>query len=308
MFLTTAALIAALGATPAAAQGGPDARAPQTDQTVPVARGARLTVDNFAGDVVIRAWERDAIRVQARHASRTRVSVRTSPTGIGITASGLQGPASAVDYEINVPVWIPIKVDGTYAFISVEGTESEVGAETVRGDIRIKGGAGLVSGKSIEGKVVVSGAKGRVTVSSVNQGVTITGATGDIVAETTNGAIMLSGIESEHADVGSVNGSITYDGTPAPHGRYRFSTHNGNIIVALPENSSAAFSVRTYNGNMSTNLPLQGSGDARRGRRVTYTLGAGSAEFELESFGGTIRLNRTGTLPPSKSKTKSKDR
>jgi hypothetical protein len=92
-----------------------------------------------------------------------------------------------------------------------------------------------------------------------------------------------------------VNGTITYEGTPVPRGRYRFSTHNGNIVVAVPETSSAAFTVRTYNGRVSTNLPLQGSGDPQRGRRTTYTLGGGGAEFELESFGGTIDLKRPGT-------------
>jgi DUF4097 and DUF4098 domain-containing protein YvlB len=299
MILTTVALVAALGASapPLQAQS---ARPPQTDQTVPVARGARLTVDNFAGEVVIRGWDRDSIRVRARHASRARVSIRTTPSEVAISASGTQGPAGSVDFEIDVPVWIPVKVGGTYAFISVEGTENEVGAETVRGDITIRGGGGIITGKSIDGDVTVAGAKGRITVSSVNQGITIEGVSGDVAAETTNGPIVLTKIQSESAEAGSVNGTITYEGTPAARGRYRFSTHNGDILVAVPESAGASFTVRTYNGRVSTNLTLHGGGDARRGRRVTYTLGNGGAEFELESFGGTIQLRRPGTLPVQK--------
>jgi DUF4097 and DUF4098 domain-containing protein YvlB len=298
MVLTTVVLVAALGAS--APLQGRSARPPQTDQTVPVTRGARLTVDNFAGEVVIRGSDRDSIRVQARHASRTRVSIRTTSSGIAISASGAQGPAGSADFEIDVPAWIPVKVGGTYAFISVEGTENEVGAETVRGDITIKGGGGIITGKSIDGDVTVAGAKGRITVSSVNQGITIDGVSGDVTAETTNGPIVLTRIQSESAEAGSVNGTITYEATPAARGRYRFSTHNGDILVAVPENAGASFTVRTYNGRVSTNLSLEGGGDVRRGRRVTYTLGNGSAEFELESFGGTIQLRRPGTLPVQK--------
>jgi hypothetical protein len=33
----------------------------------------------------------------------------------------------------------------------------------------------------------------------------------------------------------------------------------------------------------------------RRGRRVSFTLGAGSADVELESFGGEISVRRPGT-------------
>jgi hypothetical protein len=74
--------------------------------------------------------------------------------------------------------------------------------------------------------------------------------------------------------------------------------------MVVPENSNVTFSVRTYNGDFHTNLPLKTLGEIRRGRRVTYTLGSGSAEVELESFGGTIRVRRPGTTTPVKGKDK----
>lgn len=268
---------------------------PQTDQTVTVARGARLTVNNYAGEVIVKAWDRDAVRVQARHAaSKTRVSVRTVQGGIAVSASGASGPPS-VDYEINVPAWMPVKIDGHYAYIAVEGTQGEVTAETVRGDVAIKGGTTFVSAKSIEGGITVEGAKGRIIVSSVSQGISVTRSSGEIMAETVNGPIKLSGIEAEAVEAGTINGQLTYDGTPAPRGRYRFSTHNGNIVVAIPESANVTFTVRTYNGSLNTSLPAQRSGDVGRGRRATYTLGNGSADFEVESFGGTISLRKQGS-------------
>ena len=282
------------------APAGSAARAPQTDQTVAVSRGARLTIENMAGEVVVRAWNRDAVRVQARHSSRARVSVRTVASGVEITASGSYGPAGAVDYEISVPVWIPVKVDGTYAYISIEGTQNEISAESVRGDIVIKGGGTFVSGKSVEGEVVIEDARGRIAASSINQGISVSGASGDIAADTVNGPIKLTRIESASVDATTVNGHITYDGNAAPQGRYRFSTHNGNIVVAVPETAKATFVVRTYNGGVNANLPVEKSGELRRGRRATYTLGGGGAEFELESFGGTVHLRRTESAAKSK--------
>ena len=41
------------------------ALAQTTDQTVPVQKGTRLDINNFAGDVKIVAWDRDAVRVEA---------------------------------------------------------------------------------------------------------------------------------------------------------------------------------------------------------------------------------------------------
>jgi hypothetical protein len=274
-----------LGAQTAAAP-----KPPHTEETVPVTPGARLIVDNYVGEVMVRGWERDAVRVLARHAARTRVSVRTLPAGVRVSSSGSQGPA-AVDYEISVPRWMPVRIDGQFVDIGVAGTESEVAADTVRGDIAIAGALTFVSAKSVEGDVKVVGARGRTLVSSINQGVSVEDSSGDIVAGTVNGPIRLTNIGSANVDASTVNGHITYEGVAAPLGKYRFSSHNGNIAVTVPESSSATFAVRTYNGTTNTDLPVDRT-ETGRGRRATYTLGSGSAEFEVESFGGTIHLRR----------------
>ena len=300
MILVTAALILGLGAQQAV-EPERQSRAPQTDQTVPAARGTRLTVNNMAGEVNIRTWERDSLRVQATHSARTKVSIQTTPSGITLHASGSMGPAGAVDYTITAPAWMPIKVSGTYNFVSIEGAQSEVSADTVRGDIVVKGGTGFITAKSVEGEVILEGVRGKVTASSVNEGIRITASSGEISAETINGSIVMSRIDSKSVSASTVNGDITYDGSAVDGGRYSFTTHNGDITMAIPESSNATFSIRTYNGDFKPSLPVTGVGEARRGKRLTYVLGTGSAEVELESFGGTIRLRRPG-IPTAKEK------
>jgi DUF4097 and DUF4098 domain-containing protein YvlB len=287
---------------PPAPAGGQERsiRSSRTEQTVTVSRGARLAIDNHAGEVVIRTWDKDAVRVQARHTSRARINVRSTASGVSVSASGTRGPES-IEYELMIPGWMPAKVDGTYNYVMIEGAESEVSAETVRGDIVIKGGTGFVVAKSIEGEVIVDGARGRVTASSVNQGIRITGASGDIIAETTNGSISMTRMEAKSVDAGTVNGDIVYDGSVADDGRYSFATHNGDVTVGVPDTSSASFSIRTYNGSIRSSLPTKGPGEPYgRGKRVTYTLGNGGAQVEIESFKGTVRLRRAGATSTGK--------
>lgn len=272
---------------------------PQTDETIAVQRGARLVVNNFAGEVVVRGWEKDALRVVARHQSRTRVNIRPGNSGVSITSSGQMGPAS-VDYEISAPTWMAVRIEGTYNFVNVEGTQAEITANTVRGDVVIKGGSGVVTAKSVEGEVQVSGARGKVTASSVNEKVTITDTTGDISAESVNGNITMTGIDGKIVDATSVNGTIVYEGRLADAGHYSFSTHNGEVILGIPETANATFTFRTYQGSINTDFTLDGytPRDARRGRRVTGTLGNGSADVNLETFGGSIRLRKGSAARP----------
>jgi DUF4097 and DUF4098 domain-containing protein YvlB len=262
-----------------------------------VTRGTRLTVENYAGEVIIRAWNQDSLRVQARHSDRTQVTIRTSDAGMLVKAAARRGPSESVDYEISVPAWMPIRIDGHYNFSTIEGTQGEISVASVRGDIVIKGGTGAITGKSIEGQVTVENARGKVTVSSANESIKITATSGEISAETTNGDITLTRIDSASVDVATVNGDVVYDGNVAERGHYRLTTHNGDITMIVPENASATFSARTYNGDFSAStLPLKGPprSEVRSGKRALYTLGSGSAEVELESFGGAIRLRRAG--------------
>lgn len=286
-----------VAATLAAQPPARESRAPQTDQTVDVTQGARLVIDNFAGEVVVRTWERNAVRVQARHRERAKVSITPSATQVRIRSASED--AGSVDFEITAPAWMAMRVGGTYNFITVEGAQSEVVAETTRGDVMIKGGTGTITARSIQGRVIVEGARGRITATSVNEGIRISDVSGDITAETTNGDVRLTGVKSANVDVATINGDIVYDGPPAERGRYRFTTHNGSIIAYVPDTSNVTFVVRTYNGSFGSAIPLTGPPreEVRQGRRLTYTLGSGSAEMEMESFGGSIRVRRPGTAP-----------
>jgi hypothetical protein len=150
--VATAVLIGTLAA---AAPQARDARAPQTDQTVPVTRGTRLLVNNFAGEVVVRAWDKDSLRVQAHHSSRIHVSLRNGDGTLRVSSASSTGPEGSVDYEISAPAWMAVRVDGQYNFVTVEGSQGEVAINTVRGDIVVKGAGGAVTAKTIEGEVTI---------------------------------------------------------------------------------------------------------------------------------------------------------
>jgi DUF4097 and DUF4098 domain-containing protein YvlB len=268
--------------------------APKTDETVAVQRGSRLTVNNFAGEVIIHTWDKDSVHVVARHQSRTKVNIRPNAAGLSIEAVGTMGPQSSVDYDITAPAWMPIKVEGTFNFVTMEGVQGEVFANTVRGDIVIKGGTGTITAKSVEGEVQVEGARGKINVSSVNEKVRITDTSGDITAESINGGISMIGIDSKSVEASTVNGNIVYEGKLVDGGRYSFGTHNGDLSLGVPEHANATFTIRTYQGSFSTDLPMPGvnGADIQRGKRVVTTLGNGSADVSLETFGGSIRVRR----------------
>lgn len=278
--MLTALLMAALalGASPAA-----------QDTTVQVSRGARLEVTDLRGEVEISTWNRNAVGV-ADSEKGDALAVAAEGSTIRVRPRSHAG-RSDTDVRITVPEWMNVRVQGNRLDVTVTGTRGEVSVETVGGDIRVDGGAGMVSLRSIQGDVRVRHANGRVEAISVNEDVSLEDVDGDVYVETTNGDVVMQGIRSGNARATTVNGDVLYRGTIVNDGRYVFSTHNGDVTVAVPENANATVVVSTYQGDFESEFPIRLSGTSRD-RQFSFTLGSGSARLELESFNGEIKLTR----------------
>src|SRR4051812_13335986 len=270
-----------------------------TDQTVNVAKGTKLDVNNFAGDVLVKVWDRDAVRVEATHSDRESIDIKPGEQVLTIRSRSTRGgPPRSLDYSLTIPKWMAISVSGTYADVTIDGVGGDVAVETTRGDIKVTGGSGFVSLKSVQGEISLDKAKGRVEVRAVNEGIRLADISGDLSAESTNGSIILDRIDSGNVDLYTVNGNISYDGPIKEKGLYRLTTHNGLIAMAIPERVGAVLTVRTYNGGFRSTFPIKTEDAANPKKRFTVTLGNGSAHVELESFGGTIALRRPGEPRP----------
>ena len=266
----------------------------QIDSTVPVERGQRLEVDLFAGDVDVKTWPKNAVRVVADPDGRGRVEIERSATSLSVRTTGRRGPPSSTDIEITVPAWMALDISGVYTDITIAGARGPITAETVQGDVSAEGGEGLVSVKSVQGGVSVTGAKGRIEANSVNADVEVRRSAGEISTETVNGSIDLVGTDATTLTATSVNGDLNYDGPLHSGGRYALSTHNGDITVTVGEGASAAVSVSTFNGEFESDFPVTLT-ETRKGKRFNFTVGSGSAQVTLESFQGTISLVRPGS-------------
>ena len=126
-------------------------------------------MDNFGGEVTIRAGADGRVHVRADHASRDRVVlVYGGGSTLTVKAESRRGPPQSVGFDITVPRWMAVNVSGVYVDVSIDGTEGEVTVETVQGEVSCVGGKGFIVLQSVEGAVTVRGARGRVEATSVN--------------------------------------------------------------------------------------------------------------------------------------------
>ena len=283
------------------AQAGPDAQNQQqrpigtrgvTDQTVNVQKGMRLVLDECAGDLIVDTWDRDAVRVRASHSRNTKIDIAPRDQVLHIGREGI----SIVDYELTVPAWMGIHAEGNNCFVDVKGVGGNISAHTVEGDITLRDITGTATVESIEGTIKIEGGRGRIEAKTTDGDIHVTKSAGELALESIDGSIQMTDVAASALEASSVDGDVTFSGSLQANGRYRFTTHDGDVLLMLPANTSATFVIRRNDPGqqLDSTLPLKLTNEGQRGRRMTYSLGGGSAQVEIESFDGDVRIRRPG--------------
>jgi DUF4097 and DUF4098 domain-containing protein YvlB len=214
---------------------------------------------------------------------------------VNVRARSRYGPAE-VTWRLTVPAEMALDLSSHSGNIRVTGAKGEVSVETVEGDIAVQGGTGYVSLQSADGSVELSGSSGRIRINAIDGDIAIRGAKGSLRANAVDGEILAQDIESGDVELSTVDGNILFAGAIQAGGRYRVSSHDGDVTVIAPA-INADVSVSTFSGEFESDFPVTLSGPQPR-KRMSFTLGSGGARLELESFDGTISLRKGSGRKP----------
>lgn len=268
---------------------GPHVQDMDMDTTFNVDPKAMLRLRNHAGEVIVRTWDRNQVRVEASYSSDDRVKIYASSSAVEIKSETRHGHPDVVDYTVTIPRTMAIDLWGFETDISVDGVQNGVRAETMSGDIELRDAAGVLSVRSVEGDISLFRTRGTIEANGVDGGVSVVDFEGELRAESIDGDIVLDGIRSSEVEVKTVDGDVSYQGEIRDDGRYYLTTHDGDVVLAVPENANANVSVATFEGEFEADFPVRLEGAEGR-RKFSFVIGAGGAQIELHSFDGNIRL------------------
>jgi DUF4097 and DUF4098 domain-containing protein YvlB len=266
------------------------------DTTLRISRGTTIEVTSMTRPIILRTGAGDQVRVVGANAERSGSTLEidaASPFGRGT------GPIT-----VTVPAWATVEVDAMNANIMIEDAAERVSASTLNGRIESRGGRGTLTLSTMAGAISVKDFAGtRLGVDAVSGEILVDGATGTLTIESVSQGITLRNIRSSNVTAETTNGRVQWEGPLDPRGRYTFATHNGEILLLLPQAASARVRGSMFNGTFESDLPAttQGLEPSRRDREVslgkefTATIGKGEANVHVETFNGSIRIKRLGS-------------
>ena len=266
------------------------------DTTVAFDRSGAVDLSNISGDIVVRAWDRDEVRVSAYSERRAlRFDATASRLTLDVRPRG--GETGDTRYELTVPSGTRVVMRSVSGDLTASGLRGEVEAHTTSGDVEITDVSARVTAESVSGEVEARGITGNLRVSSVSGNVTLDRVVGDVQAETVSGEVTLDDVRSKYVRAKTTSGEVVFRGTVDREGRYELGSHSGNVRLTLPGDAGATLTLETFSGEIASDFEMTIGGEGMRlgqQKRLTFTIGRGGARITATSFSGNIEIERGG--------------
>ena len=263
------------------------------EKTWSVSADARISVDNTAGEIVVRAWDRDEVHLIADLGDSVKnLDIKESASGLQIHVENRNARnTDASDLLLKVPAAALLDITGVSADIEISGLENaSVKASSVSGDVDVRANSESVSLESVSGDVIFSGKTTRISAESVSGDIELTGVSGIVDANTVSGDIEMRAGPLELGKFETVSGDIKLTTGLSDNGKLGAQSMSGDISAKLPANLSGSFKAQSFSGRISSDFGTVSKASHGPGSHLKFVAGKGGAEIKVESFSGNIRL------------------
>ena len=254
---------------------------------------ASVSIENIAGEIVIRAWDKNEARLTGELGNSVeKLEVDASKSSLQIRVKYRnERNTDNTELMLMVPGGASIDAMGVSADITVLGMDNEkLSASSVSGDVEVEATSDWVSIESVSGDVGFEGKTGRISAESVSGDIDLSGISGDISATAVSGDMELQAGSIESAKLETVSGDITTTGEISSNGRLTAESMSGDVTVNLPSGQSGLFKAQSFSGRIYTDFGSVEHARHGPGSHLKYSSGKGGAEVRVESFSGNIRI------------------
>ncbi len=270
------------------------------DTTVRLDRGGTVDLSLISGKIRVTGWDRPDVKVVASiesgllrfDANPSRVSLSVDQTDD--SRGRRRHDVGDARYDVSCPRGSRLILEAVSGDIMANGSQGEIEATSVSGDVDVTGGVREVSAESVSGSVHAVQINGNLRAETVSGDVRAETVSGNVEATSVSGNVRLIGVQSKDVRTETVSGDIVYRGSIDPGGKYSFESHSGTIRLNIPRGAGAQFSVETFSGDVSTDVPVivnPGGSGGRRNGRMEFTIGDGKARVTAQTFSGRIVID-----------------
>lgn len=196
--------------------------------------------------------------------------------------------------DIKVPAGASLDINTVSADIEVQGVRGSQRLEAVSGDVTTAAYSEQLDVRTISGNAVVNGTggKARVEAESVSGDVTVRGVDGEVQAQSVSGNVKLDLGTATRLKLETVSGNVKASLTLASDARLDAESVSGDVDIRFGKPVNGEFELETFSGDIDSCFgpkPERKSQYAP-GTELRFTQGSGGARVSIDTLSGTISI------------------
>ena len=295
------------------------------EKTVALSKDGKVILRNIAGDIEVKTWDKGEVKIDAlkvskasslekakENAAQVKIEILDEGNTVRIETDypdkGFKNADVSVSFDLMIPTMASADVKSVSGDVALMDVGGEARVESVSGDVACEKIGGSLKASSVSGNVRVTTAgkgagcksvSGDVTVRDVDGDVYLNSVSGDIVAEavkgsveaeTVSGDVDMTGITGgKNIEAKTLSGDAKYDGEVYSDGRYKMTSHSGDIRMMIPSGAGFDLEARTFSGTIQSDFEIKMSGTISK-KKISGTINGGGAEVAVKTFSGDIHL------------------
>ena len=277
----------------------------KTENTYQLDRDGKVYVENVSGDIIVKSWQKNEIKILARKTARDKnlfdkvhIDINRTDSNIRIITrydkflGMFQSADVSVYYDIFIPDRAQLRIKSVSGNVEAREIGGPVEAETITGKIDIVSAGQGVKCKSISGLINLDGITGDASLKTTSGKIKADGIKGSIDANSVSGDIGIKGFSlADSIEMETIKGNMGLQGELSPGGIYEFRTISGRIRLTLATDSNFELRTNTVSGEMHCAFKLNDYAVYTR-NRVQGVVGKGGSSLDLSSVSGDILINK----------------
>ena len=240
--------------------GGASQAQIQIDKRRPAPAQGEICVSSHFGSIRIHGWERNEVAVQGTMAAGAEgLDFDVDEDGVSIDVeipeAWLYLTENDAEYRTELTVSVPVgysacanTLNATVQILDVRG---EVDVETVNGSVEVRGPIRLAQVETVTGNVTIEAQGAPMDVETLTGNVTLTGVREEAEIETVSGEVRIRGEQLESVEIATNSGPISIDGSfVRGDGEIEVESFSGPVQLVVPPDIAAEFEIRTFGGTI----------------------------------------------------------
>lgn len=228
------------------------------EQSYPLSANGRVRVSNVNGPIIVEAWERNEVRLEAVKIADTKESLAHVEIKVDSRADSFTVEADHDSWRRSAGSqgWKNHSRLEVQFRLSVPKTAALDEIETVNGSVTVSNFANLTKISAVNGNVNAANLRGTANLSTVN---------GEVAAD------------FDRLETGT---------------KISLSTVNGRVKLTLPSDANATLKADSLNGEIRNDFGLTVRKGKYVGRDMYGRVGTGDVQVRLESVNGSLTVQR----------------